>query len=172
MPDLCRSVLGRWTALFPPPSGADRAGQDNIKGSWRFTSIACILYISQPTDTPEPGNPQRTSGNPSRWPLAGLASKSSLPCPGEEAPPRPKSLVGVGTWGLQVIALGPRRRPWAAVPSAARGDTALPASGSGGRGGDQRSRSHHDKTRGARRPLAQGCGCPTTAARGDRLPAC
>ena len=33
--------------------------------------------------------------------------KSSLPCPGEEAPPRPKSWVGVGTWWLQTIEFGP-----------------------------------------------------------------
>lgn len=34
--------------------------------------------------------------------------KSSLPCPGEEAPPRPKSLVGGGTWWLQTIEFGPK----------------------------------------------------------------
>ena len=134
---LC-TVLGRWSALFPPPSKVDRAGRDKIEGSLWFTSTACTSYISQPTDTPEPGNFHRTSGNSSRWSLAGFASKSSLPCPGEEAPPRPKSLVGVGTWGLQVIALGPKRRHWAAVPSAAQGGKALPTSGSGGRDRDQR----------------------------------
>ena len=41
----------------------------------------------------------------------GLVLKSSLPCPGEEALPRPKSLVGVGTMGLQAIALGPKGGP-------------------------------------------------------------
>ena len=112
---LC-TVLGRWSALFPPPSKVDRAGQDKIEGSLWFTSTACTSYISQPTDTPEPGNFHRTFGNSSRRSLAGFASKSSLPCPGEEAPPRPKSLVGVGTWGLQVIALGPRRRPGLRFP--------------------------------------------------------
>ncbi len=44
-------------------------------------------------------NRYRTLGS-SRWgSLDGLAAKSSLPCPGEEALPRPESLVGVGTWG-------------------------------------------------------------------------
>ena len=153
----------------------------------------------------------------------GFALKSSLPCPGEEAPPRPKSLVGVGTWGAtsgrawpseggpglrfpprfgatqpsrlvgreavvatevpgcgHVPALrrgAPVDRPRAAVPSAARGVKALLAGARHWLGGHGRNRRPWLRScscataRGTRRP-APGCGCPTTAAWGDRLPAC
>ncbi len=73
----------------------------------------------KPTDTPDPGEKLPTPqelllGTPLQYVLA---EKSSLPCPGEEALPRPKSLVGVGTLGLQVIALGPKGGPGLRSPS-------------------------------------------------------
>jgi len=72
----------------------------------------------------------------------GLAFKSSLPCPGEEAPPRPKSLVGVGTRGLQVIVLAPKGgpglrfppRPGVTKPSRPVGREAVAATKDPGRG--------------------------------------
>ncbi len=88
----------------------------------------CLLPRSvgvfQPVANPDPDKHRGHSHKPLPQTLFqhGLALKSSLSCPGEEAPPRPKSLVGVGTWGLQVIARGSQRRPWAAVPSAAQPD--------------------------------------------------
>ena len=112
-----------------------------------INAYACVCMCMCRTVELPPAKTTHTPGNYGWGPSLqyGLASKSSLPCPGEEAPPLPKSLVGVGTWGLQVIALGPRRRLLVAVPSAARGDTALPTSGSGGRGRDQRPRSRSRK---------------------------
>ena len=68
-------------------------------------------------NTPGLCRPQRTlSRNPLSGPLVGSAAKTSLPCPGEEAPPRPKSLVGVGTRGPQVIALAPKGGPGLRFP--------------------------------------------------------
>ena len=151
----------------------------------------------------------------------GFALKSSLPCPGEEAPPRPKSLVGVGTWGATSDRAWPseggpglrfpprsgatqpsrpvgreavaatedlgcghvpalRRgasvdRPRAAVPSGARGVKALLAGASHPLAGwpwpQPKTLVAVMFLRYGEGP-APGCGCPTTAAWGDRLPAC
>jgi hypothetical protein len=73
----------------------------------------------------------------------GLTLKSSLPCPGEEAPPRPKSLVGVGTWGAAsdrawllegVLGLRFPPRPGATKPSRLVSREAVAATKDPGRG--------------------------------------
>ena len=110
-----------------------------------------------------------------RLPRGGSATQSPLPCPGEEAQPRPKSLVGVGARELQAIALGSQRRPWAAVPSTARGDRVLPTGGPGGLWSRPKALVaiplSGAAAKGTRRPAPE-CGCHAPALRGDRLPAC
>jgi len=101
-----------------------------------------------------------------RGPLGSPASKSSLPCPGEEAPPRPKSLVGVGTGWLRPrggSGLRSPPRPGATKPSRPVGREAVAATKGLGRSTTKRE-APVDRPRAAVVPPPQF--------RGDRLPAC
>ena len=101
-----------------------------------------------------------------KGPLGSPASKSSLPCPGEEAPPRPKSLVGVGTGWLRPrggSGLRSPPRPGATKPSRPVGREAVAATKGLGRSTTKRE-APVDRPRAAVVPPPQF--------RGDRLPAC